>query len=92
MVGGVVAGVVRKRDGTAVLVVDGQGPDAGRERAVVVREVRRDTGEAVAVGVGDRVWWQAGTVMWNPPGADWSGKTKRLVDGRQTYDIELERA
>lgn len=86
MVGGKVIGLSRRAGGTLLHVQDRC--DLTAVRCV---EVRQDTGEPVAIAVGDSVWWQGRTLHWNPPGTDHSGKTPRFVNGKATYDIPLTR-
>lgn len=82
MVGGIVVGLARKADRTILNVQD--------ERAAAdyccqdVIEVRRDTGEPVAIGLGDSIWWQSRDAMWTPKG---SARERCGVD----FDIRLPR-
>lgn len=86
MVGGSVVGICRKDGETLLTVRDSK---CGDECAVRCVERRKDTGEPVAVSLGDSVWWQSGEVLWNPKGTDYSGKSPRFVGGKATYDIPL---
>lgn len=63
MVGGDVIGFARHPDNTLVNVRD---CTYGDTCAVRIIERRRDTGEAVALAVGDKIWWPGNDVMWTP--------------------------
>ena len=84
MVGGKVIGIARRGDEVLLHVADGQDSCAVR-----CKERRKDTGESISIAVGDSVWWQSGEVHWNPRGTDYSGKTRRFINGKATYDIPL---
>lgn len=84
MLGGTVIGLCRRASATLLTVYD---PKTHEERAVRVVETRLDTNAAVALALGDRVWWQAKTVLWTPSGVKATGQ--RMVNGMARYDIPL---
>jgi hypothetical protein len=57
MVGGKVAGIVLRCDGTILLNVEGSGCEKNDTRTVVVR------GEE-DISIGDSVWWQGSRLYW----------------------------
>lgn len=63
MVGGQVVGVSRVNGKVLLNVRDEK---YGDECAVRCEERRIDNGQRVTIEVGDKVWWQCGTVMWTP--------------------------
>lgn len=75
MVGGRVIGVARGKDGT-LLHVRGSGSEGNDTCSVRCVERRCDTGRAVAVSVGDQVWWQGRCVYWTPAGVESDGDVK----------------
>jgi hypothetical protein len=83
MVGGDVIGIVRTHDSTLLNVRDRTYGDTCAVRCV---ERRRETGEPVAIEVGDKVWWQGQDVMWT------SQRFRGSVSGPGcgiTWDIHL---
>lgn len=85
MVGGRVIGLARGPETTLVHVEDRK-PGGSRADRCSVRcvEHRADTGERVAIEVGDSIWWQCGYCMWTPA-ARVGGGGRSGVD----YDIRL---
>jgi len=63
MVGGYVIGIARGEESTLLNVRD---RTYGDECAVRCVERRVSDGSPVEIHVGDKVWWQCGSVMWTP--------------------------